>query len=229
MIASWPNGSSMRPGECSSSSTPLWEVESIAPGDWHSGKRFCVTFDFELQAAATDDGIVLSLGEQHSFPLESIFSYVLASTVKKDLVQAMLAAPLFTSRWRWNASRALAVLRFNGGRRVPMAIQRMRAEDLLAAVFPQQVMCQDNRTGPIELPDHPLVNETIQNCLHEAMDLEGLCEVLAKIEQGQISTVAVETSAPSSMAHEILNANPYAFLDDAPWRSAGPGRWLLEG
>ncbi len=179
-------------------------------------KRFCVTFDFELQAAATDDGIVLSLGEQHSFPLESIFSYVLASTVKKDLVQAMLAAPLFTCRWRWNASRALAVLRFNGGRRVPMAIQRMRAEDLLAAVFPQQVMCQDNRTGPIELPDHPLVNETIQNCLHEAMDLEGLCEVLAKIEQGQISTVAVETSAPSSMAHEILNANPYAFLDDAP-------------
>jgi ATP-dependent Lhr-like helicase len=179
-------------------------------------KRFCVVFDFELQAAATDDGIVLSLGEQHSFPLESIFSYVLPSTVERDLVQAMLAAPIFTSRWRWNASRALAVLRFSGGRKVPMAIQRMRAEDLLAAVFPQQVMCQDNRTGPIELPDHPLVNETIQNCLHEAMDLDGLCEVLSKIEQRQITTVAVDTSAPSPMAHEILNANPYAFLDDAP-------------
>jgi len=179
-------------------------------------KRFCVVFDVELQAAATDDGIVLSLGEQHSFPLESIFSYVLPSTVERDLIQAMLAAPIFTSRWRWNASRALAVQRFSGGRKVPMAIQRMRAEDLLAAVFPQQVMCQDNRVGPIELPNHPLVNETVQNCLHEAMDLDGLRQVLSRIEQHQISTVAVDTTAPSPMAHEILNANPYAFLDDAP-------------
>lgn len=179
-------------------------------------KRFCVVFDFELQAAATDDGIVLSLGEHHSFPLASIFSYVLPSTAQRDLTQALLAAPIFTSRWRWNATRALALQRFNGGKKVPMAIQRMRAQDLLAAVFPAQVSCQENRIGPIELPDHPLVNETVQNCLHEAMDLDGLCEILSKIEDGKITTVAVETPAPSPMAHEILNANPYAFLDDAP-------------
>ena len=179
-------------------------------------KRFCVTFDFELQAAATDDGIVLSLGERHSFPLESVFSYVLPATVEEDLVQATLASPLFTSRWRWNATRALAIQRHSGGRKVPMAIQRMRAEDLLAAVFPEQVMCQDNRSGPVNPPDHPLVNETIQNCLREAMDIDGLREILEKIKQGQISTVAVDTSTPSPMAHEILNANPFAFLDDAP-------------
>ena len=116
-------------------------------------KRFCVTFDFELQAAATDDGIVLSLGERHSFPLESVFSFVHPSTVEGDLVQAALASPIFTGRWRWNATRALAVQRHSSGRKVPMAIQRMRAEDLLAAVFPEQVMCQDNRSGPIEPPD----------------------------------------------------------------------------
>ena len=179
-------------------------------------KRFCVVFDFELQAAATDDGIVLSLGEHHSFPLESIFSYVLPSTVEGDLRQALLAAPIFTSRWRWNATRALAIQRFTGGKRVPMAIQRMRAEDLLAAVFPAQVMCQDNRIGPVELPDHPLVSETVLNCLHEAMDLDGLREILAGMEQHRIATIAVDTPAPSPMAHEILNANPYAFLDDAP-------------
>ncbi|MFQ5814699.1 MAG: DEAD/DEAH box helicase, partial [Anaerolineae bacterium] len=179
-------------------------------------KRFCVTFDFELQAAATDDGIVLSLGERHSFPLESVFSYVQPSTVEGDLVQAALASPLFTSRWRWNATRALAIQRYSGGRKVPMAIQRMRAEDLLAAVFPEQLMCQDNRSGPVIPPDHPLVNETIQNCLREAMDIDGLREILEKIKQGQISTMAVDTSTPSPMAHEILNANPFAFLDDAP-------------
>ncbi len=179
-------------------------------------KRFCVTFDFELQAAATDDGIVLSLGERHSFPLESVFAFVHPSTVEGDLVQAALASPIFTGRWRWNATRALAVQRHSGGRKVPMAIQRMRAEDLLAAVFPEQVMCQDNRSGPIEPPDHPLVNETVQNCLREAMDIDGLREILERIRDGQISTVAVDTPTPSPMAHEILNANPFAFLDDAP-------------
>ncbi|MFQ5538763.1 MAG: DEAD/DEAH box helicase, partial [Candidatus Binatia bacterium] len=179
-------------------------------------KRFCVTFDFELQAAATDDGIVLSLGERHSFPLESVFSFVHPSTVEGDLVQAALASPIFTSRWRWNVTRALAVQRHSGGRKVPMAIQRMRAEDLLAAVFPEQVMCQDNRSGPIDPPDHPLVNETVQNCLREAMDIDGLREILERISRGQISIVAVDTPTPSPMAHEILNANPFAFLDDAP-------------
>ncbi len=179
-------------------------------------KRFCVTFDFELQAAATDDGIVISLGEQHSFPLDSVFAMVHPATLEHDLVQAVLAAPMFGTRWRWNASRALALQRHANGQRVPMQIQRMRAEDLLAAVFPAQVACGDNHSGPIEPPSHPLVDETIANCLHEAMDLDGLRAVLDRIRSGAIRAVAVETPAPSVMAHEILNANPYAFLDDAP-------------
>ncbi|MGH2427134.1 MAG: DEAD/DEAH box helicase, partial [bacterium] len=179
-------------------------------------KRFCVNFDFELQAAATDDGIVLSLGEQHSFPLESAWAFVRPHTAEPDLVQALLASPMFTNRWRWNANRSLAVLRFSGGRRVPMPIQRMRAEDLLGSVFPEQVQCQDNRSGPITPPDHPLVNETMNNCLTEAMDLAGLKEIVGRIERGELRTVAVETPVPSAMSHEILNANPYAFLDDAP-------------
>jgi ATP-dependent Lhr-like helicase len=179
-------------------------------------KRFCLTFDFELQAAATDDGIVLSLGPQHSFPLETVFHFVRPQTLRDDIIQAVLASPLFTTRWRWNAARALAVPRYQGGRRVPMPIQRMRAEDLLAAVFPDQVACQDNHAGPIVPPDHPLVNETIGNCLDEAMDTAGLAGVLRDLAQGKIRTAAVETPAPSPISHEILNANPYAFLDDAP-------------
>src|SRR5579872_761705 len=179
-------------------------------------KRFCLTFDFELQAAATDDGIVLSLSQQHSFPLDSLFGFVRTRTVEKDLVQALLATPLFTTRWRWNATRSLALLRHMGGRRVPMPIQRMRSDDLLGAVFPEQVGCQDNHMGPIVPPDHPLVTETIRNCLHEAMDLDGLRGVLGALEAGAIRAVAVETPTPSPMSQEILNANPYAFLDDAP-------------
>ncbi|MGH7858268.1 MAG: Lhr family ATP-dependent helicase, partial [Candidatus Binatia bacterium] len=180
-------------------------------------KRFCVSFDFELQAAATDDGIVISLGEQHSFPLETVFSMVRSATFEEDLVQAALRAPMFTNRWRWNATRALVLLRHTGGRRVPMPIQRMRAEDLLAAVFPAQLACGDNGGGgPITSPDHPLVDETIRNCLTEAMDAEGLRRLLERIERGEVRTLAVETPAPSPMSHEILNANPYAFLDDAP-------------
>ncbi|MBI1818563.1 MAG: DEAD/DEAH box helicase [Deltaproteobacteria bacterium] len=180
-------------------------------------KRFCRTFDFELQAAATDDGIVLSLGEQHSFPLENVFEMVRPAMVEEDLTQAALAAPMFGTRWRWNTTRALALLRHTGGRRVPMPIQRMRAEDLLAAVFPAQLACGDNHPGgPIELPDHPLVNETIDNCLREAMDVDGLRTLLDAIIAGDIRTVSIDTAAPSPMSHEILNANPYAFLDDAP-------------
>jgi ATP-dependent Lhr-like helicase len=179
-------------------------------------KRFCVSFDFELQAAATDDGIVLSLGEQHSFPLENVFSLTNARVIEADLVQASLQSPMFTNRWRWNATRSLALLRHSGGKRVPIALQRMRAEDLLAAVFPAQLGCQDNRVGKIEPPDHPLVNETIDNCLREAMDVDGAKRVLEGVESGLIRTTAVETPAPSPLSHEILNANPYAFLDDAP-------------
>jgi ATP-dependent Lhr-like helicase len=179
-------------------------------------KRFCVSFDRELQAAATDDGICISLVEQHSFPLNDVFAMLKPPIVEYNLTQAALASPMFTNRWRWNATRALALTRFSGGKKVPVALQRMRAEDLLAAVFPEQVMCQDNRSGPVELPDHPLVKETIGDCLHEAMDVDGLREILASIDNGAIRTLAIDTPAPSPMAHEILNANPYAFLDDAP-------------
>lgn len=181
-------------------------------------KRFCVAFDFELQAAATDEGIVLSLGEQHSFPLESVFGFLRSETVREVLQQAVLAAPMFASRWRWNATRALALLRFANGRRVPPQIQRMRAEDLLAAVFPAATACQDNRREPggIALPGHPLIGETMRDCLTEAMDLAGLTAVLRRIEHGEIRCVAVETPLPSPFCHEILNANPYAYLDDAP-------------
>ena len=179
-------------------------------------KRFCVNFDFELQAAATDDGLVLSLGEQHSFPLDSVFAFLRPATLRDTLIQAVLPSPMFGNRWRWNATRALALLRRTGGRKVPPAILRMRSDDLLAAVFPDQVACQENRAGPIIPPDHPLVNETILNCLHEAMDLDTLVGLVRAMEGGELKTVAVETPAPSPMSHEILNANPYAFLDDAP-------------
>ena len=179
-------------------------------------KRFCRTFNFELQAAATDNGIVISLSEQHAFPLETVFEFLRADTVEDVLIEALLAAPMFGVRWRWNASRALTILRFRGGAKVPAPIQRMRAEDLLASVFPDQVACAENLTGPIRIPDHPLVNETISNCLHEAMDVEGLKRILEGLENGTIRRVAVENPQPSVFSHEILNANPYAFLDDAP-------------
>jgi ATP-dependent Lhr-like helicase len=179
-------------------------------------KRFCRSFNFELQAAATDNGIVISLGEQHSFPLDIVFEFLHPDTVEEVLVQALLAAPMFTARWRWNATRSLAIPRFSGGRKVPPPIQRMRADDLMAAVFPDQAACGENLTGDIRIPDHPLVKETIDNCLYEAMDLEGLRGVLAAIREGRIQTVAIETPAASPFSHEILNANPYAYLDDAP-------------
>ncbi len=182
-------------------------------------KRFCVTFDFELQAAATDEGIVLSLGEKHSFPLETVFAFLNVNTLREVLTQAVLQAPMFMTRWRWNASRALALLRFVGGKRVAPQIQRMRAEDLLAAVFPDAIACQDNFQGARtvrQIPDHPLAQETIRDCLTEAMDLDGLIAVLEKIERGAMTCLAVDTPMPSAFCHEILNANPYAFLDDAP-------------
>jgi ATP-dependent Lhr-like helicase len=179
-------------------------------------KRFCRTFNFELQAAATDNGIVISLSEQHSFPLEIVFELLTPETVEHLLAQALLSSPMFTARWRWNASRALAILRFSGGRKVPAPIQRMRSDDLLAAVFPDQAACPENLEGEIRVPDHPLVEETISNCLHEAMDLDGLKTLLDGIQRGALKTVAIDTAEPSPFSHEILNANPYAFLDDAP-------------
>jgi ATP-dependent Lhr-like helicase len=181
-------------------------------------KRFCVTFDFELQAAATDNGIVISLGEKHSFPLESVFGFLDSHTIREVLLPAVLQAPMFMTRWRWNISRALLLLRFSNGKKVPPQIQRMKAEDLLAAVFPDAMACQDNMVGERarQIPDHPLVNETLRDCFTEAMDLEGLTELLKRIEAGSINCVAVDTPLPSPFSHEILNANPYAFLDDAP-------------
>ncbi len=180
-------------------------------------KRFCVSFDFELQAAATDEGLVLSLGERHSFPLETMWTLLRPSTVKEVLTQAVLQSPMFMARWRWNVSRALAVLRFRNGRRVPLHLQRMRAEDLLTAVFPMALACQDNRPpGNVEVPSHPLVQETLRDCLEDAMDIQGLTTLLQRIEQGDVQCLSVESPAPSPFSHEILNANPYGFLDDAP-------------
>jgi len=181
-------------------------------------KRFCATFDFELQAAATDEGIVVSLGERHSFPLDSVFGYLHPNTLREVLVQSVLQAPMFATRWRWNATRSLALLRFANGKKVPPQIQRMRAEDLLGAVFPAATACQDNHPGEmyVDLPDHPLVQETLRDCLTEAMDIEGLTGVLNRIASGDIRCIAIDTPAPSAFCHEILNANPYAYLDDAP-------------
>ncbi|MEO8028067.1 MAG: DEAD/DEAH box helicase [Bryobacteraceae bacterium] len=179
-------------------------------------KRFCVNFNFELQAAATDNAILISLSEQHSFPLEAVFEFLRAASVEHVLREALLTAPMFGARWRWNATRSLAVLRFAGGRRVPPPIQRMRSEDLLASVFPDQVACAENLTGPIRIPDHPLVNESIDNCLHEAMDVDGLRRVLEGLESEAIRRATVENPSPSVFSHEILGANAYTFLDDAP-------------
>ena len=179
-------------------------------------KRFCVSFDFELQAAASDDAVVLSLGPQHSFPLDSVSRFLASKTVEGVLRQATILSPMFTARWRWNLNRSLVVLRFRGGRRNPPPIQRMESDDLMAAVFPKLVGCQENVTGPIEIPDHPLVRQTMYDCLHEAMDIEGLEDVVAGLETGRIQVSCVDTTEPSPLSHEILSSRPYTFLDDAP-------------
>jgi ATP-dependent Lhr-like helicase len=180
-------------------------------------KRFCVTFDFELQAAASDDAILLSLGPQHSFPLERVPKFLASKTVEGVLRQAVLTSPMFAARWRWNLNRALAVLRMRGGRKNPPAIQRMEADDLMAAVFPTLAACQENvAPGPIEIPDHPLVAQTLDDCLHEAMDVDGLRVLLSDIETGRVQVVTRDTVEPSVLAHEILNGRPFTYLDDAP-------------
>ena len=179
-------------------------------------KSFCRSFNFELQAAATDNGLNISLGEQHSFPLADVFRFIHPASVRAVLEQAALASPLFTARWRWDAGRALALLRFQGGKRVAANIQRMRADDLLAGVFPEALACQENNDGPIEIPGHPLIREVMKDVLTEAMDIERLQRVLGDIGAGRIRCVAVDTPIPSQFSHEILNANPYAYLDEAP-------------
>jgi ATP-dependent Lhr-like helicase len=179
-------------------------------------KRFCRSFNLELQASATDDGINISLTEQHSFPLADVFKFLHPNSVEGVLTQAAFASPLFGTRWRWDAMRSLALMKFYRGKKVPLNILRMRAEDLLASVFPEAAACQDNIVGEIHPPDHPLVNETMKDVLQEAMDLDGLRNVLEKILSGEIQCLAVDTAVPSAFSHEILNANPYAYLDDAP-------------
>ncbi len=179
-------------------------------------KRFCRQFNFELQAAATDDALLLSLGPQHSFPLADVFRYLHPATAKDVLVQALLDAPLFQTRWRWNTTVSLAVPRFRGGRKVAPQIQRMQADDLLAAAFPDAAACLENIPGDRQIPDHPLVTQAIRDCLDEAMDFEGLARVLTRIHNGELELVTRDTPEPSPVAHEILNARPWAFLDDAP-------------
>jgi ATP-dependent Lhr-like helicase len=196
-------------------------------------KRFCRKFNFELQAAATEDSIVLSLSTSHSFPLDEVARYLHSASVRPLLIQAMCAAPMFAARWRWVATTSLALPRFRSGKKVPPQLQRMAAEDLLAAVFPDQIACPENLDGPRELPDHPLVKQTVHDCLHDAMDIEGLERLLRALENGDIRVESRELTEPSPLALEILGARPYAFLDDAPLeerrtRAVMSRRWLDE-
>lgn len=179
-------------------------------------KKFCKSFNFELQAAANDDAMVLSLGPHHSFPLADVPGFLSTHGIEETLQQAVLPTPLFTARWRWNLNRALAVLRFKGGKKNPPAIQRMESDDLMAAVFPQAAACQENVAGPIEIPDHVLVRQTLHDCLHEAMDVDGLRALIESIRDGRLEILCVDTTEPSPLAHEILNGKPFTYLDDAP-------------
>ncbi len=194
-------------------------------------KRFCRKFNFELQAAATEDAIVLSLGPTHSFPLDDVFHYLNSKTVRQLLCQALLDAPMWNIRWRWNVTRSLAVLRRRGGRKIPPQLQRMDAEDLLTAIFPDQVACAENLTGEREIPSHPLVDQTVKDCLEEAMDIEGLERLLTSIERNEKNLFARDVIEASPLSQEILNARPYAYLDDAPLeerrtRAVFQRRWL---
>ena len=179
-------------------------------------KRFCRKFNFELQAAATEDNIVLSLTTAHSFELGEVARYLSSKSVRQVLVQAMLDAPMFTTRWRWTANISLALPRFRNGKKVPPQIQRMQAEDLVAAVFPDQIACAENLSGEREIPDHPLTDQTIADCLHEAMDIEGLERLLDRLERGEVHVIPCDLTQPSPLALEALTARPYAYLDDAP-------------
>jgi ATP-dependent Lhr-like helicase len=178
-------------------------------------KRFCRGFNFELQAAATDNGLNISLAEQHSFPLSDVFQFLTEQTVEELLQQASLTSPIFKARWRWDACRSLQLLRFQKGKKVPPQVLRSRSDDLLANVFPQVAACQENIEGDIEVPDHPLVREVMKDTLQEAMDLAGLTRLLNDIHNGRIRCLAVDTPTPSQFSHELINAMPYAFLDDA--------------
>ncbi len=195
-------------------------------------KRFCRKFNFELQAAATEDAIVLSLGPSHSFPLEEVFHYLNSKGVRQLLCQALLDAPMWNIRWRWNVTRSLAVLRRRGGKKIPAQLQRMDAEDLLTAIFPDQIACFENLpAGEREIPEHPLVDQTVKDCLEEAMDVDSLEKLLGAIERNEKNLFARDVIEASPLAQEILNARPYAYLDDAPLeerrtRAVYQRRWL---
>jgi ATP-dependent Lhr-like helicase len=183
-------------------------------------KRFCVTFDFELEASASDDAILLSLGPQHSFPLDRVPKFLASASVEQVVRQAVLTAPLFQSRWRWNLNTSLTVLRMRGGRKNPPAIQRMESDDLMAAVFPVLAACQENvAPGPMEIPDQVLVRQTLDDCLHEAMDIDGLRSMVAGIESGRITVLVRDTTEPSVLAHQILNGAPFTYLDDGEFEN----------
>jgi len=180
-------------------------------------KRFCRRFGFELQAAANEDAIVISLSPQHSFPLEEVFDYLRADTVEEILVQAALVTPMFAARWRWNTSRALMMEKLQGGKPVAPQIRRMRADDLLAACFPAAAACGETLPpGDLEIPDHPIVRQTVEDCLRGAMNVDGLAELLRGLADGSIETVAVDLAEPSPFARSVLTMRPYGFLDDAP-------------
>ncbi len=178
-------------------------------------KRFCRSFDFELQASADDDGIVLSLGPQHSFAIDALFPMLGPHNAEELLDQALLVAPMLQVRWRWNVTRSLAVLRQQGGKRVPPHMQRFRSDDLLATVFPETVGCLENHHGDVVIPDHPLVRQTMHDCKHEAMDIDGFVDVLRQFKAGEVKFIGIDTREPSPFCYELLGASPYAFLDGA--------------
>ncbi len=197
-------------------------------------KKFCRRFNFELQAAANEDAIILSLGATHSFPLEEVYGYLNPKSLKHVLIQALLDAPMFEIRWRWNASIALAVLRRRGNQRVPPQIQRMQSEDLVALIFPDQLACLENIAGEREVPDHPLVRQTIEDCLYEAMDLDRLSRIVGDIKNKKLGLHAVNLREPSPLAHEIITSKPYTFIDDTPFEerrtlAVNQRRWIDPG
>ena len=177
-------------------------------------KRLCQSFDFEIQASAIDDGVLLALNARHSFALESIFTMINSRTVRDVLTQALLDAPMFETRFRHVATRALSVLRNLRGRKVPAWIQRLRAQDLMIALFPGQQACFENRPARVAIPDHFIVRETLRECLEESTDLKSLMRLMEGIENGTVRTLAVDSIAPSVFAHRLLLAWDYAFLDD---------------
>ena len=208
------SGSSTSPAGCS------WSIHSPYGGRLNRAlgyalrKKFCAGFNFELQASANDDAVVISLGPHHSFPLADVPRFLSPGSIRATLQQAILDQPIFQSRWRWNLNRSLVVLRFRGGKKVPPPLQRMQSDDLLAAVFPGAAACQENVRGPIEIPDHPLPRQAVHDSLTEALDCDGLVELWRRVEEGEVRFHFVDSTEPSLLAHEILTAAPYAFLDD---------------